>query len=1088
MMHYRYKLIMLLLLVAALGPGADAQQTSGALQGLVADTAGRGLAGATITAIHIPSGTRYSTATAADGRYILPALRIGGPYRIEVSFADMESQMREVDRISLGDPLNLNLTLVPAGRQLSAVVVTAARAARANAYGAGQNITREQIRDMPMINRSLQDLTRSVPQGSKDNTFAGSSYRYNNVTIDGAINNDAIGFSPSIGGVAGTSGQPGSSTRTNPISLDAIEDIQVYIAPYDVKIGNFTGGSINAVTRSGNNTLAGSIYSFGSIPILIGPNNAADGSSIPGVFYNYQGGFRLGGPIVKNKLFFFSNEEVTRRQDPIQQVAGSPDEAAVLTMQDAANIRSHTLAEFGFDPGTYGQFNVYSRSNKFFNRLDWNLDPNNQLTLRNNTIFSQALNLERDQQDFRFGSIAYQQVNNQTSTVGELKTRLSNQWNNSLTAGFAAVHDYRNPLSDPAFPQVQIVGETPGSTIFFGTDREGSVFNQRQRTVEFTDNLTWNQGKHTVTFGTHNEFYHINYGFVNSWNGRVDYPSIQDFLNDNPTRVRGSYNYLNDTRAYILAHPVAVFNIDFLSAYVQDEIKVTDRFKLTPGLRFDFVELPRKPILSSKTQNALPDPDIGTTYSYTKLRDINNDYLNRLKVSPRIGFSYDFTGDRRLMVRGGLGMFTGRIPLAWLGYSFYNNGNSYGAFDKKAGNGQGVFTGSPLQYDKKIGIGAFAQQNGAIIDNVSGGQTQVDVFDNYFSMPKILRTSVAFEYTDPLQFHYSLEGIFTKTIRDVKFQQVNLLDAPTYYVYDTASRKQPIFASGSADPTFANAYEITNTSQGYRYNVTAKITRSWRSGLDASAAYTYGAAKDISNGIRNSLESNWQLNQALNPNNPQLAWSNFDIRHRIVATLGYHFSWHNAWRTSFFVYFSGQSGSPFTYGFVNYTVQNTPQQVSLSYIPRVGETINFFADVTDQTGKVIQSAVSQAAAFDSYIDHNTYLNSRRGNFTERNSGRTPWNNQADFHFQQDFGIGGLRIFSLTADIVNLTNLLYKGWGWVYFSSNTYNSTESIGLNPYFPARSSAGYPLYTWQNPGKPYSIDEFNSRYQVQLGLRYTF
>lgn len=1093
-MKYFIKAILCFFICIA-GPKLYAQETSGGLRGQVFDTTKQPLPGVTVIAVHTASGTRYTTSTDNDGRYNLPGLRVGGPYTIEARFVSMNTETRNIQQISLGEMLTLNFVLTDNARSLSEVVVKAQKAGpKANNYGAGQNISRDQIRNRPTISRSITDITKLVPQGSKDNSFAGTNFRYNNVTIDGAINNDAIGFSPSAGGQTGASGMPGSSTRTNPVSLDAIEDIQVYLAPYDVKIGNFTGGSINAVTRSGTNEVHGSVYSFGRNATLVGPDRTGTelDKKLPSAFYDFQSGFRLGFPLIKNKLFFFTNEEVTRRRDPVLQVAGSPAVSGILNAGDAQKIIDYSIANYGFDPGTAGQYNATSNSIKFFNRLDWNISDKHQLAIRNNLIRSDAINMERDQLDFRFGSIAYKQNNNQNSTVAELKSRFNNNFSNSAVIGYSYIHDYRTPTSDPSFPQVQIVGRTPGTTIFFGTDREASIFNMKQSTIEITDNLVWNLGKHTLTVGTHNELYKINYGFVNAWNGRVTYQSINDFLNNNPQRVQGSYNYLNNDRDDILNHPAAQFNINFYSAYIQDEIQISDRFRITPGLRFDYQDVPAKQMLSDKTKDAFTDPYFGTTYTYTPLNKITGKYLGSVQISPRIGFRFDARRDQSLILRGGLGVFTSRIPFAWLGYAFYNNGNSFGAYDQKTdGNPPYVFNGDPLKHQPGTGIGRFAGQNGQVINDPNAGKTQVDVIDPDFKMPQVLRGSLALDYKDENGFKYTVEGIYTKTIKDVIFRQVNLTDNPTYFAYDTAAnrRKQPIFAGQNPrNPQFANAYEMSNTSQGYRYSITGQVSKNFDNGFGFTGAYTYGKSKDISNGIRNSFESNWQLNQALNPNNPGLANSNFDIRNRIVVSASYRKAWNKMWVSNFSLFITAQSGSPFTYGFVNYTPQNTPQQIGLAYIPAKGETVNFF------TATTTQSAQQQADAFDRFIDGDKYLSSRRGGFTERNKGRTPWNNNADFHFAQDInfnadaGSSKMKTLTISLDIMNLTNLINKNWGISYFSPNTYNSTASVGLLPYIPARSSAGYPLYQFIDPGKPYSIDPLASRWQMQIGARYSF
>jgi hypothetical protein len=1065
-----YRIFLLIVLVSA-GLQANAQETNGTLTGKITNDKNEILPGVTVVAVHQSSGTKYGAVTGADGRFYLPGLRVGGPYSLTISMMGMETQTKEGFSVRLGEPQQFNFVLAEKGKQLSEVVIKGAKSRPA--MGAGQHISKVQVANMPTVSRSIQDITKLVPQGSKDNSFAGTNFRYNNVTIDGAINNDAIGFSPSMGGITGSSGLAGSSTRTNAISLDAIEDMQVYLAPFDVKIGNFTGGSINAVTRSGTNKVTGSVYGFGRNAAITGngPLGKMDKD-----FYDYQGGVRVGFPIIKNKLFFFTNEEVTRRQDPAQLKVGMKETANILSIKDAEDIRNATIQRYGkdVDPGTAGDYNTYARSVKFFNRLDWNINDKNQLSLRNNTIHAEALNMDRDQQDFRFSSMAYQQVNDQSSTVAELKTRFNNKLSNSFIAGYSVVHDKRNPTSNPALPQVQIMGRTPGTTIYFGTDREASIFDMKQRTIEISDNLTLHKGKHTLLFGTHNELYHIDYGFVNSWNGRVDYLSIDDYLNNNPYRVRGSYNYNNNDRDYILAHPEAKLNVNMLSVYAQDEIQVTDKLKVVPGLRADYTMLPTKPALSEQTRNAYTDDFFGNTYTYTPLNRINNGYLNKVQLSPRIGFRFDWLGDQSLILRGGSGLFTGRIPFAWLAYAYYNNGVNYGSFDQKADNKAFVPGTDPLKPSRN-GIAGFIADNGAVVDNAHAGKTQVDVIDNNFVMPQVWRTSIALDYTMETGYKLGFEAIVTKTLKDVLFRQVNIKDDPRYYAYDSA-HKQPVF-SGTVDPHFSNAYQLSNTNKGYRYSLTGTISRTYPFGLYASVAYTYGQSKDVSNGIRNSMESNWQLNQALNPNNPGLAFSNFDIRHRIVVNINYNKAWNAKWNSTISLFGSAQSGSPFTYGIVNNSIQGLPQQVSLVYIPRAADAINFF-----------QSA-EQAEAFNQYIDGDKYLRSRRGDFTERNAGRTPWNIQADLHFAQEYHFSKGQFVTFSVDVINFTNLVNSNWGKVYFSPNTFNSTASVGLTPVFPAKQNPGnYPVYTYLNPGKPYSVDFFNSRAQVQMGMRYSF
>ncbi|PTS97140.1 TonB-dependent receptor [Pedobacter sp. HMWF019] len=1059
---------------------AMAQETSGTLNGTILDGKGFPLPGASVIAIHQPSGTKYATSADQKGRYYLPNLRIGGPYRVTAAMISMKSDSKEGVTIRLGAAVTLNFALSDQSEQLAEVAIKATRRGpQASNYGSGKNISADQVKNMATVSRSITDITRLVPQASKDNSFGGANFRYNNVTIDGAINNDAIGFSPSLGGQSGTSGMAGSSTRTNPISLDAIEDMQVYLAPYDVKIGNFTGGSVNAVTKSGTNMLSGSVYGFGRNASLTGKDRVGSLGKMNSDFYDYQTGFRVGFPIIKDKLFFFSNEEITHRQDPQQLLAGSAETSHILSAADAAAISAANYMK----AGTAGDFNTYAKSVKFFNRLDWNINDKFQLAIRNNTIISEASHMDRDQQDFRFSSMAFLQKNNQSSTVAELKGRFSNQLSGNLLVGYTAVNDSRHPMGDPSLPQVQIAGRTPGTTIYLGTDREASIFDMKQRTLELTANLSYNIGKHTLTLGTHNELYNITYGFVNAWNGRVDYLSIEDYLSNNPYRVRGAYSYGNNTRDYLLDNPAAKFNMNMYSLYFQDEIRVSDKLKVIPGLRADMAYLPEMPTLSEKTQNALADPYFGRTYQYTPLSRIENKFLNKVQISPRVGFRYDWNGDQSLILRGGAGLFTGRIPMAWLAYAYYNTGDSFGGFDQKRDQKPFVPGSNPLQGGVN-GIGNFIQQNGAVLNNPNSGKTQVDLIDNNFVMPQVMRASIGVDYTTESQWKFTLEGIYTKNLKDVLFQQLNVQDNPTYYGYDK-NQQQPVY-SGTVDPRFSNSYLLSNTSKGYRYGLTGSVSKSIEQQFQFSLAYTYGQSKDLSNGVRNSMESNWQLNQSLVPNNPVLANSNFDIRSRIVANISYNKVWSKAGKTNVSLFFSAQSGSPFTYGIVNNSIQGLPQQVSLAYIPARDEAIRYFQNNFSST------AAQQAEAFNQFIDADAYLKNRRGAFTERNKGRTPWNVQADLHISHDFFMkaGGKQFITLTADIVNLTNLISKTWGVQYFSPNTFNSTSSVGLTPtlFPPAQNSGSYPVYEFINPGKPYSIDYYGSRAQVQLGARYTF
>ena len=988
------------------------QITNSNISGVIKDKKGETIPGTTIQLTLKSNGIKYNVSSDANGIFHIYNANVGGPYSIKITSVGFKPYEKGELQFNLGDN-SFDVVLEEENTQLKEVVVTTSKSGTKT--GSGLVLGEQRMKSVPTIGRAITDFTKLVPQ-SVNNSFAGTNFRYNNVTIDGTINNDAIGFSPSLGGQSGTSGMPGSSTRTSPISLDAIQDIQVYVAPFDVKIGNFVGGSINAITRSGTNDVKGSVYAYGRNASLTGLNTTND-------FKDYQTGFRLGLPIIKDKLFLFTSEEITHRNEPVFYGSNS---GGLVSDSLAKKISDFTLTKYGYNVGDYKDYSIQSNSTKFFNRLDWNINEHHQLTLRNNLVFSDATNLERDLANFRFGSMDFKQTNNQNSSVLELRSRF-NKTSNSLILGYTDINDYRTPLSEKfSFPQTEIAYN--GGTIFIGNEREATIFNLKQKTFEFTDNFTFYKGNHSFLFGTHNEFYKIDYGFVNSWNGRIAYKSVDDYFNSKVNRVRGFYSFGNNDRDYIFNNPYAQFNINLLSGYVQDEITFGD-LKVTPGIRLDYTQLPNKPTLSSQ---------VSTQYT--------NDYFNNVNISPRVGFNYK---KNDWAVRGGSGVFVGRIPFAWLGYAYYNDGIGFGSFDLN--NRASVSNvGNPISDGAKVWAFNNGQKN----------LVQTDLIQDGFKMPKVWRSNLGIEKTIE-GYKISVEGLYTQVITDLKFQQINIVtDNPTYYSFDK-EKEMPIYSGAKINSNLSNAYLLSNTDKGYRYQLTGTINKKYPFGLDVYGAYTYGVAKDVTNGIRNSMESNWQLNQSLTPNDPQLSYSNFDVRHRIISQITQRFK-----TTQVSLVLNSQSGTPFTWGLVNGTLQNNPQSAGLVYI---------FSDA--EVGKYITNP-TQAKAFTDFVNSDEYLSGRKGQFTERNGGRTPWSTTIDAKIVQNIG----NRLQLSADILNLTNLFNNDWGKMYFVSNTFNSTASVGL-------AKVSGEVFSFTKPTQqPYVVDQIGSKWQIQLGLRYNF
>jgi hypothetical protein len=1107
---------------------ASAQVTTSSLSGKVISDKNEELIGVTVVATNVPTGTKRGTATETDGRFSIPNLAPGGPYSVTVTYVGYKEQTVNNVFLTLGNTTRLNFTMVAEAQQLNEVVITGNT--QATKTGAGTNVGREAIQQLPTISRSIQDFTRLDPRNS-NGSFAGSSFRYNNITLDGAVNNDAIGFSPSLGGQGGTSGLPGSSARANPISLDAIQEIQASVAPFDVKLGNFTGGSINAVTRSGTNDFHGSVYGYGRNQNITGKSIDGERNRIGSSYHDYQTGFRLGGPIIKNKLFFFVNGEIARRQEPQFYGAGTPGSPV---SQDLAQLIANKLqTTYGYNVGDYNDYNIHANSDKLFGRIDFNLDDKTSIALRHNYVKSDATNLERSSSLFKFGSQDFNQNNLQNSTVLEVKSNFSNKVANNLILGYTNIHDYRSLLGGQSslFPAVQInnVGPVAGTSaatpstyyagsnqILLGSDREASIFNTRTKTFEITDNLTYFLGNHTLTLGTHNELYKIDYGFINSWNGRIEYNNVAQFLADQPSRIRGTYNKADNSYDYNYNNPSASFNINLYSAYLQDEWNVTDRLKITPGIRFDLTSLPTPPAVNTALVNNIQNDarTLNQTYEHTSWSNFNNNLFGKIQFSPRLGFNYDVKGDQSIVVRGGTGIFTGRIPFAWLGYAYYNNGVNYNSVDLNNIQPNASATTGP-KYLLNQDPNKIYSQLPASAQNT----TEVNLIDPNFKLPQIWRSSLAFDFKLPAGFRASVEGLYTKVIQDVQFENINLVDNATYFAqgpnqtprYTGYTFPGATSTATKVNPNFSNAFLLTNTKQGYRYQLTGSVGKNVLNMLDLSVAYTYGVSKDISNGIRNSFQSNWELNPALNVNNPALAYSNFDLRHRVVASVNLHHSLGQRFTGYFTSVLTYASGSPYTWVYNNNFFGNGQQNVQLAFIPGSATDItlvNRVATSVNPTGFALDASGTQYAALSSFIDNDPYLKNRRGQYAERNAARTPWNNQADVRFMVEAKLGKMEAneagvvpaghsIQISFDIQNVGNLLNKSWGRQYFVPNTFNSTLGTGLSQVAFADAlgnlSTSYsntfnrPAFTYSSPAT-YSIDQLASRWQGQLGVRYLF
>ena len=1018
----------------------QAQVTTSSISGRISAADGEYLPGATVSAVHEPTGTQYGTVTSADGSYNLSNLRVGGPYSLTVSFVGFTSKVDNGITLQLGEKFVYNVTLAEEGKQLQEIVITSNSLLNDRKTGASTNVSRQQLESLPTISRSLQDFTRLTPQVN-GSSFGGSNNRYNNITIDGAVNNDVFGLGNAT---------PGSQANTQPISLDAIQELQVVLAPYDVTLGNFTGGGVNAVTRSGSNKFEGSAYYFGRNQNIIGKNVLTDQKSD---FKDMQYGFRVGGPLIKNKLFFFVNAESGRRSAPLANNAG--ENGSAITIATAQRIADYTLRTYGYDVGGYGPTNAKTENNKILAKLDWNINSNNQITLRHNYIKAFDDNISRSGTLFRFGNNAYKFNNTQNITVLELRSKLTDRLSNNLILGYSRIRDSRQ-VEGSLFPQITItnVDGISANSAEFGSQRSSTANELDQDIFEITDNVKLTAGKHLFTFGTHNEFFKFRNLFINNLNGRWDFTSVDNYLNNVPARVRATYSQVaGDNR------PASQFNAMQLGFYVQDEFEAFKGFKVTAGLRLDVPIIPDKPLRNELVEQSFPGYRTDETPS------------GKLLVSPRVGFNYDVKGDRSIQLRGGVGIFTGRVPFVWLSNQFTNSGKLFGTVDART---TGINGGKGFEPDveKQKGLGP------------AGSTAEINLVSPDFKIPQVLRYNLAGDFKLPGGIVATLEGIYSKTLNNIVYSDLNR-KASTGTLNPELSGgadTRPVFAGGKVNPAFTNVILLENSNKGYTYTLTAQLQKRFFNGINSSIAYTYGKAKSVNDGASSTALSNWEFVQVVNDaNNPPLTYSVFDLRHRVIGSLGYTFKYgkNKLSGTGFNIFYVGRSGSPFS--FVNNSSIDLNSDGAFSndliFIPASQSQIKL-KDVT-VSGKVV-TAAEQWTNLDAFIKNNEYLNANRGKYAERNGSTTPWENHFDLRLVQDIGIKvGQRnnVLQVTFDIFNFTNLLNKDWGRSYVVTN-----DALGLlNP-----STTGY-TFTSSNKDA-WNVSDLSSRWQAQVGLRYTF
>ncbi len=1055
--------------------------TTSAIGGKITDSTGEPLPGASIVAVHTPSGTTYGAAADFDGFYRITGMRTGGPYTITISYVGFNDDAKNGIYLNLGQTERISSQLSESATALDEVVIVAqsSSAFDAGKTGAETNVSREQVNTLPSISRNIADFARLTPQakvtGDDVISISGQNNRFNAVYIDGAINNDAFGL-------AGN-GTNGGQTGVSPISLDAIESFQINVAPFDVRQSGFAGGSINATTKSGTNEFIGSAYALfrnenfsGKTPVdLTGDDGEREKLD---EFTANTYGVRLGGPIIEDKLFFFVNYE--RQEVETPQPFDIDTYRGAATENDLLGLSDFLINNFGYNPGTFANSIESLTSDKLIAKIDWNINERNKLSLRHSYVKAVQFNAAGSNQgsiNFLNRSINFESVTN--SSALELNSQIGDNMSNNLVFGYTRVRDDRDPFGDP-FPSVQIF-DAASTSIFFGSEPFSTANVLDQDIFTFTDNFQIYSGRHTITIGTNNEFTSVRNVFFRQNFGDYRFNSLNDFLNGElANRYRHGYSLIGGFGDE--SEGAAEFDIFQFGLYVQDEVDITDNFKFTIGARFDV----------PYWKDGLENEDFNTRA--VALLEANGKDLQGARVgqgidanvhfSPRVGFNWDVNGDKTTQLRGGLGIFTSRVPLVWPGGQYTNNGVSTGFIQRTTIDGPvPVFNPDPntqLQ-DPPQGSGSV------------GGQ--VDLFAKNFKLPQVFKTNIAVDQRLPWDMVFSADFIWNDNINTVFYENLNL-EGPQFTTTGAGSR--PNYGFSRVDSTYDAVYLGTNTSAGSSYNITGTLSKKFygpKIDANAQVSYSYGDSDGLFDGTSSQNSSQWRNLETVNGSNrPDLSTSDFSPGHRVIANTTLTFKWADHIKTRIGLFYEGAEGTPLSYVYNGSgLLSDTGSFSALIYVPatEAEAQLDFFRDSDGDIIPDTPTPAEQWQALDAAIEGDEYLNSRRGQFAERNASRTDWTHIVDLKFAQEFGIkfgDNVHKLELTADIFNFTNLLNKEWGVRTFTN--FNQVQLLNFQDF---ADDGTTPLFTFEAGAEDTKniIDDaglVSSRWQMQLGIRYSF
>jgi hypothetical protein len=1072
------------------------QVTTSSMTGRVTDNQGA-VMGATVIATHTLSGTTYGTTTNDEGRYNLPGMRVGGPYKVEVSFIGYGKNTTNNITIGLGAPYIHNVLLTEENVSLDEVVISSKRSKfSAEKTGATTNISNQELSIMPTINRSITDITRISPYAN-GMSIAGGDGRSTNFTIDGANFNNNFGLSSRL---------PGGG---NPISIDAIEEIQVVVAPFDVRQTNFIGGGINAITKSGTNSFKGSAYTYFNNQDMRGNRIGDSDFGVRPEASTTTYGATFGGPIIKNKLFFFINAESVIMPGQVVNWRPSVDGVADLDLQisrtsttDLDRVRQHLISNYGYNPGSYTDFPGDETNKKLLARIDWNINDANKLSVRYNYTKNQGWNeangnstdagfrnrtMDRiSQYSMAFSNSMYSVDNIVNSFSLDLNSRISDKLSNQFLVTYSKIQDGRGSNSSP-FPFIDIMNGTDGNgnqiiEPYISAGYELFTWNNavNNNTFSVINNMTYYSDNHKITGGVSFEHQLANNSYMRNGTGYYRYASIDDFLNQAaPRDFALTYGYDGEL------NPTAEVAFNQLGFYIQDEWDVNSKFKLSYGIRADYLRYEDN-ILRN---NAIFNLEYGGRNIDTgKWPEAN------IQFSPRVGFSWDIKEDQSLKLRGGTGIFSGRLPLVFFtnmptnsgmvqgsvaAVTRYNSNGSIRSADSRLAGLAGPMITDVNEMISRLGLpNTITPEDGVLPRDING-------IDPNFKMPQVWKTSIALDYQVPASFplSVSVESIFTQNLNGVMLKNYNLKQPDATWERFSGSDNRYIYpASADIDYNSTDAFVLSNTTQGWGSISNITVNAEPIEDLKLMAAFTYTDAREISGMPGSNAASAYNGLFTVNgPHLPDLQLSEYVVPAKAIGSISYKIPWATEKlksSTLINLFYTGFSPNGNSFHYAN-DMNGDGIATDLIYIPRAKGDIKFISQGHED-------------AFFKFMEQDKYLSANKGRYAEANAARAPWVHSFDLRFLREyyFNIGERKnTLQFSFDFINFGNLLNSEWGVV-----KNNNISNRGKILRYEGKDANNVPTFSFVKLNGEYLTQtydnnfNFNQTWRLQVGVKYSF